>query len=314
MAYNDQISRSDASALIPEQVITEIIQDLPKASAVMALGTKLPNMSRGQARMPILSNLPTAYFRNPTDTGLAETTDQRWNNKYIDAEEIVVLCPIPKTVLQDSDYDIWAEVRPRAVEAIASKFDGAVFLGTSAPASWPTNLKSAANAASQQVSAAAFTDLYDAILSEGGTCDFVESDGFVVNGHFAVPGMKAKLRGIRDANGNPIFSQTMQGGPSYMLDGNPVYFADNGAVTSSDMLMLCGDFKQLVYAIRRDIEFEMLTQGVITDNAGAVVFNLPQQGMVAMMITIRLGWQVPNPPNRVNTNATTRYPFAVLTS
>jgi hypothetical protein len=34
--------------------------------------------------------------------------------------------------------------------------------------------------------------------------------------------------------------------------------------------------------------------------------------MVALRAMVRLGWQVPNPINRLNTNAVTRYPFAVL--
>ena len=34
--------------------------------------------------------------------------------------------------------------------------------------------------------------------------------------------------------------------------------------------------------------------------------------MVALRVVMRLGWQVPNPLNNVNTNAGTRYPFAVL--
>jgi hypothetical protein len=34
--------------------------------------------------------------------------------------------------------------------------------------------------------------------------------------------------------------------------------------------------------------------------------------MVALKLHMRLGFQLPNPINRVNTNAATRYPFAVL--
>lgn len=314
MAYNDVTSRADATALIPEQAAQNIIQDLPGQSAVFALATKLPNMSRGQLRMPVLQNLPIAYFRNPTDTGISQTTDQTWENKYITAEELVVTCPIPKTVMEDSDFDMWGEIKPRLVEAIGAAVDAAVLKGTNAPASWPTDIKTAATAAGQTISLANFADLYDAILSAGGACDLVESDGFDVSGHLAVPGMKSKFRGMRDSDGSPIFSTAMQQANTYYLDGNPVTFANNGAVTSADFLEVCGAWRKLVYSVRRDIEFIRLDQGVITDNAGAVVFNLPQQGMVALQVTMRLGWQLPNPPNRVNANAATRYPFAVLTA
>ena len=36
------------------------------------------------------------------------------------------------------------------------------------------------------------------------------------------------------------------------------------------------------------------------------------QGLVALMVTIRLGWQLPNPPNRVKSSG--QYPFAILTA
>ncbi|MCM2334729.1 MAG: phage major capsid protein [Anaeromyxobacteraceae bacterium] len=323
MAYNDLTSRSNASALIPEDVTSQIFQDLPRKSQVLALATKLPNMTRGQQRMAVLQSLPTAFFRNPTDTGLAQTTKMAWQNKYIEAEEIVVIAPIPKTVLEDSDYDIWGEAKPRIIEAAGKLFDSAVVLGTSAPSSWPTNIKAAAVAAGQSIALTSFADLYDACLAEGGLCDLVEQDGFTVTGHYAVPGMKAKFRGLRDANGQPIFAMAAQGqshvgnggmemGATHMLDGCPCTFADNGAVTSSDLLLLTGDWRQLVYAIRRDIEWERLTEASIYDGAGQLVYALAQQGMIGLMVTFRLGWQVPNPPNQVNTNAATRYPFAVL--
>jgi len=34
--------------------------------------------------------------------------------------------------------------------------------------------------------------------------------------------------------------------------------------------------------------------------------------MVALRAVMRLGWQLPNPINRINPNDATRYPFAVL--
>jgi len=51
---------------------------------------------------------------------------------------------------------------------------------------------------------------------------------------------------------------------------------------------------------------------VIDDGAGNILFNLAQQDMVALRVVMRLGWALPNPVNRVNPNAATRYPFAIL--
>jgi len=50
------------------------------------------------------------------------------------------------------------------------------------------------------------------------------------------------------------------------------------------------------------------------DGAGNIIYNLAQQDMVALRAVMRLGFALPNPINRMNPTAATRYPFAVLTA
>ena len=79
-------------------------------------------------------------------------------------------------------------------------------------------------------------------------------------------------------------------------------------------LMLAGDFKQLVYAIRQDITYKVLDQAVIQDAGGNTIYNLAQQDMVALRAVMRLGFALPNPINRLQGTAANRSPFAVLTA
>src|SRR5690625_6628045 len=138
--------RSDAAALIPVTQANEIVQGVVEKSVVMQLGTRLQNMSSKAHRMPVHNQLPQAHFVDG-DTGLKQTSKQAWENKFIHAEEIAVIMPIPEAVLDDSEYDMWGQIRPRVEEAFAKTFDAAVLVGESAPATWPDDIFTGANGA-----------------------------------------------------------------------------------------------------------------------------------------------------------------------
>lgn len=311
MAYSNYIARTDAEALIPEEAMRSIIQSVPQASAVMRRARRLPNMSRKTFRMPVLSGLVTAGFVNG-DTGLKSTANAEWRDVFIYAEEIAAIVPIPEAVLADADYDIWSEVQPQIIEEFGRVFDAAVLRGTNAPSSWPDDLLTAATAASHAITLGTGADLYEDIMGESGVLSKVEEDGYMPNGHIGALSMRAKLRGLRDSNGNPIFNRVVQSATMYELDGAPIDFPANGAMDASDALLFSGDWSQLVYSVRQDITYKVLDQAVIQDGSGNIVFNLAQQDMVALRCVMRIGWALPNPTNRVNTNDATRYPFAVL--
>jgi hypothetical protein len=123
--------------------------------------------------------------------------------------------------------------------------------------------------------------------------------------------LRAKLRGLRTSDGLPIFTQNMQDTNRYFLDGNPIEFPRNG-FTSASALLFSGDWSQLVWSMRTDMRFKLLTEASLQDSGGNVLFNLPQQDMVALRCTMRLAFALPNPINLVNTSSSTRYPFSVL--
>lgn len=328
MAYNEQITRANAQGgatppggLIPEDAANEIFKEATEASAVMRLARRLPNMSRAQRRLPVVSALPTAYFVNagqdPSDNRHKQTTHMEWDDVFIDAEEIAVIVPIPENVLADSAYDIWGQVRPALAEAIGVAFDRAVLFGVNAPNVWPDDLMTQITAASQKVEFGGATDVYDNIFSAGGVLALVEEQGYAVNGHLASLRLRAALRGLRtnlSGGGLPIFGQNLASvGGGYTLDGEPLIFPRNGALTSADdELLISGDWNRLVYAVRQDVTWKMLDQAVITDpgNSNAIVYNLAQQDMVALRVVFRAGWALPKPISRLaGANAV---PFAAL--
>lgn len=307
------IDRTGAESLIPETRAREIIQGTITRSAVLSQGRKLPNLSSKTHKMPVLDMLPIAYFVNG-DTGDKKTTNMKWDKKVITAEEIAVIVPIPEAVLDDSEYDIWAEVRPRVEEAFGKVIDGAVLFGVNAPSTWRGDIVTTATSATSVVTLGSSDSLYDKIMGEGGVIAKVEESGFFVTGHMADISMRAKLRGLKDSTGNPIFKSDMQESTRYSLDGSAMTFPNNGSFDKSKALMISGDFSQLVYAIRQDITFKLFTEGVVQNTDGSIAYNLMQQDMVALRAVMRLGWEIPNPINSLKTDKSKRCPFAILKS
>ena len=147
--------------------------------------------------------------------------------------------------------------------------------------------------------------LYDKIMAEDGVIAKVENCGYMVNGHMADISMRAKLRGLKNTNGDPLFKTDMQGSTQYALDGSPMNFPNKA-------LMISGDFSQLVYSIRQDITFKLFTEGVVQNTDGSIAYNLMQNDMVALRAVMRLGWEIPNPINALAKDKTKRCPFSIL--
>ena len=314
MPANSIISRNDLSGLIPEPVSREIIQGVTEGSAVLRMGRKLPNMTSKTQTLNVLDALPMAYWVDG-DTGYKQTSKQAWDKKKIYAEELAVIIPIPEAALDDANYDIWGEIRPRIVDAMGQRIDEAVLFGTNKPASWRDSILTTATAAGNVVARAASNpDLYQELLGENGVFAKVEADGFDVSGVMAAVGMKAMLRGLVDSNKQPIFKEIggMQDRSRYALEGAPMDFPKNGAFDPTQALLIAGDFNQLVYAIRQDVTYKILTEATIVDpSTKEVIYSLAQQDMVALRAVMRLGWEIPNPINYMQPTAANRCPFAV---
>lgn len=314
----NMISRNNAEALIPQQISDEIIQSLPTASTFLALAKQMPRMTSKQTKIPVMTGLATAGFVTG-DSGQKPTSGLTWDNVFITAEELAVIVPIPEAVLDDSSYDIWAEARPRIVEAFGKAIDQAAFFGVNKPSSWPTGIVPAAVAAGNVVNhfpSSTGADLYRELLGENGVLAKVEEEGIGVNGYVGALQLRAKLRGAVDNNGQPIFrtaySNGVNGRMTYDLDGSPINFPDNGAWNANTALLLAGNFDYARYAIRQDITFKIFDQGVITDGEGGVALSLMENDCVALRCVMRLGWALPKPVNAIS--GTSYYPFSVLQS
>ena len=296
-----KIDRTDIDALVETQVADEIFQGVVKESKALSMFKRLPNMTSDKTKLRILDSLPVAYFVDETNNnGRKNVTKMAWDKKYINAAEIAVIVPIKENDLADADIDIWAQVRPRLVEAFGKKIDDAIFNGVGKPTDWRAGLIPSIVSAGANVTETAnglYSDINDTMTK-------VEESGYNVTGLLGGVGLKGKFRMMTDKNGQPL--NTTEIGSLTRT------FVDNGTWDKTKATLIAGDFNEAVYAIRNDITYKVLDQAIIQDPTdGSIMYNLAQEDMVALRVTMRLGWEIPNPVNALN-ETESRFPFAAL--
>ena len=339
-------TETDAWPLIPEEVSKSVVSGVTEKSAALSLFRKLPNLSSRTYRMPVLDSIAAAYFTGTTTDdnliagadvqidsarmaqmiaagyipkddapGLKKTHQMEWNNVYIVAEPIAIILPIPEDVLDDSQYPIWDELRPRIIEAFHQTIDRAIIWGQGRPVTWPTGIVPTAinRGFVLQEGATAGQDLSVDVSDLMGLLEVV---GYDPTGFMADPSVKASLRGLRSTTNELIFQPSMQVGTPATLYALPINYVKNATFMPAVTRIIAGDMSKALWAMRMDMRYKLLTEGVITDSDNKIVLNLAQQDMVALRCVMRLGWAVPNPIHKLapDYDRDERYPFAVLTA
>ena len=294
------ITKNDVSALIDEQVANEIFAEAQKQSKVLSMFRKLPNMTSDKTKLRVSDALPVAYFVDESkNNGRKNVSKSAWKNVFLTAEEVAVIIPIKENLLNDASIDIWGEIKPQLVSAIAKTIDTAVFTGEGAPTSWgkgiiPTIVEKGKKTAE---TGNLYEDINKAMTQ-------VEESGFEVNGLLGGVGLKGKFRMMTDKNGQPLNTTE--------IGSLRREYLDNGAWDKDVATLIAGDFNQAVYAIRQDVDYKVLSEAVIQDPSdGSILYNLAQEDMVALRVTFRMGYAIPNPVTSLD-GTETRYPFSAL--
>lgn len=294
------ITKNDVSALIDEQVVGEIFEGAQKESKVLSMFRRLPNMSSDKTKLRVSDALPVAYFVDESkNNGRKNLTKAAWKNVFLTAEEIAVIVPIKENLLNDASVDLWAEIRPQLTSAIAKTIDSAVFKGEGAPASWGEGIipQIIAKGKSVKETGKLYEDINNVMVE-------VEESGYDVNALLGGVGLKGKFRMMVDGNGQPLNTTE--------IGSLRREYLDNGSWDKETATLIAGDFNQAVYAIRSDVDYKVLTEAVIQDpSSGEILYNLAQEDMVALRVTFRMGYAIPNPVNALD-GTETRYPFAAL--
>lgn len=308
------VSREDAVPFIVEQRSPEIIQAAVEQSVAMNTFTQR-QVGTSVLKLSLLETFPSAQWLTATppadvDIAVKPVTEMSWVPKDVYIEEAATIVVIPENVLDDAEVNLWTEVRARAAEAVARLIDQTVFFGTApigaVPATFPAGgiVGQAIAAGHQYVWGTNDTD-EDLAEAWNQTMALVEADGYDVNQAYADRSIRAKLRGLRDGNGTPLYVTNLAGGgPTDAVYGVPINYSTNGIWDKTKALAVMGDAQYAVLAIRQTLTAKMLDQAIVGD------INLPQQDALALRLKIRLGFVVLAPKGLGQSG--TPYPFSVL--
>ncbi len=217
-----------------------------------------------------------------------------------------MIVPVPDALVDDANIPLWETVKPLLVEAIGKKIDAAGLFGTDKPDSWPEAAIPAAVAAGNTVARGTGSDLGADVALLG---QKLSQQGFGINGFAVKPGMQWELVGLRNAQGDPIYTQTLSGTPASGLYGFPLNEVNNGVWDENVADLLAADWSKFVIGVRQDITYDLFREGVISDDEGKVILNLMQQDCKALRVVFRVGFQVAVPATRLGG----KYPAGVIT-
>lgn len=322
------------SVVLPVEYGREIIRGVVGRSKALELGRRLPDMRGKTYKLNVNANLPVAgWVKNSQSTPNVEGTEI--NRKPISyyafegvdlvAEELSVIVPISENTLadvEDFDIELASELQEQVVGAFQEAVDSAVFFGVGTP--WGT--QSGFPASGGLVAGASNAGATVTWNGEGGTAwydainnamTYVEKSGYLPNAILGGPSMNSAFRGAITTLGINVADQGEIGRLARHIDLT-------GGFNESSAFAIVGDFRYLVYSFRQEMTMKLLTESVIQDpNTGTILYNLPQQDMVALRFVMRLGFALPNPVNRVSgtvasdgaylEKGTYAYPFAIIT-
>lgn len=280
----EKVNHIDVEALIPAEERAQVFESALKRSKILPLMTRLPNMSTNKERLKVLDVLPSAYWVEGGSQGVKKTTKQAYKDLYVYAEKLAAIVPIAIDDLEDANYDFWGNVRPRIEEAMYKAIDSAILFGTNKPATFPKGIVDLAFEYGHQVVQGGSETLYSVIDR---AMEKVELTGHNVSGLIGGLGAKSAFRKMLDTTGQLIVGSE--------INALPKFYVDNGSWNSQLASFIIGDFSQAVYSVRKELNFKLLTEATIKDPVSGEEIFLAQQNMVALLVEMRIGWNIPLP-------------------
>ena len=321
-----RVQRGDVHALaLPDEVSETILRGAAESSVVQQFA-RARNMTAQNQQITEAEVTGANVFwvgegaRKQTDA--PPMVGATWT---MSAAELAVIIPLDENVADDASVDLFELYKPAIETAIAKKLDAAALFGTDSPLAWGalgTDISADCTAAGVVFEADASptdAELLDLISGTGatvadGALQAIEMAEFEATGAVAYTRFKARLRGLKGGDHRYIVGDGVEAGVPGTLFGIPIAFTKSTVWTPATAHLIMGDWNQAMVGTRAGIRYKVFDQGVITDGAGAVVYSLMENDMIALRVTVRYGFKViaDDTADGETVDANSQYPFAIV--
>lgn len=280
-----QLLSSNLSGFIPTAVASNIIADVTRGSAVMALAKTVP-MTGPERVVPVMTSGAGAYWVGEGEK--IQTSTATWIYPKLATKKLGVIIPVTREALNFPTIDAFAEIRPTIAEAFAVAFDKAALFGANSPYGTGMSIYEKAVAVGNEFT---FGSVVDQQLG-GDISDLmalIEADGYDVNAFAAPVSMKNSMRKAKDDNGNLIFRDITKDAPAELY-GQPLAYVKNGAWDAAKAKTFAGNFDYCLVGVLQNIEYKISEDATL--GTGETAINLFEQDMVALRATMHIGFLV----------------------
>lgn len=272
--------KDELAGFVPVEQAKEIMKDVARGSSVLRL-SKVTEMESDTKKYPVLTEGPGAYWVGEGER--IQTSKAGWIYPELKAKKLAVIIPVTKEKLNDTVIEVFEELKEPIAEAFYKAFDAACLFGTNSP--FASNVMKCVENSGNKIELGTNgegkidLDVSDAMA-------LVEESGYDVNGFAAKNGIKNSLRKLRDANGNQLYVEGVNGKEFY---SEPIEFSRNGAWDKTKAEIIGADWDKSLVGIRQGIEYEILKEATLegTVDADGKPISLAEQDMIAIKATMR---------------------------
>ncbi len=273
--------KDELTGFVPVEQATEIMKDVARGSSILRL-SKVSQMESDTKKIPVMTEGAGAYWVGEGER--IKTTKAGWIYPELKAKKLAVIIPVTKEKLKDTTIDVFNELKESIAEAFYKAIDSACIFGTNSP--FAKNIMSAIETSGNKIevgtNASLDLDVSDSMAT-------VEESGYDVNGFIGRIGVKNSLRKLRDANGNQLFVDGVNGKEFYSL---PIEFSRNGAWDKTKAELIGADWDKSLVGIRDSLEYEILKEATLegTLDTDGKPISLAEQDLIGIKATMRLAY------------------------